>query len=120
MGLNEEAGNVKLPVSGSFGDSYAFGMAGTGGTSSSISPAELWTFLGFAVGKRELDNAGFTRGWRDEFPRFPKFPKFDNLKELRLEFEDSDMPEAYDFRFCSGVPRAEDGVTLFSNNNAGD
>ena len=95
-------------------------MAGTGGTSSSISPAELWTFLGFAVGKREPDNVGFARGWRDEFPRFPKFPRFDNLKELRLEFEDIDMPEAYDFRFCSGVSRAEDGVTLFSNSKAGD
>jgi hypothetical protein len=66
-------------------------MAGTGGTSSSISPAELWTFLGFGVGRRDPDNAGLARGWRDVFP---KFPRFDNLKELRLEFDDNDIPEA--------------------------
>lgn len=42
----------------SLGDSYALGMAGTGGTSSSSSlPAELCTFraFGFGVGSREVD-----------------------------------------------------------------
>jgi tRNA U34 5-methylaminomethyl-2-thiouridine-forming methyltransferase MnmC len=71
------------------GDSYAFGIAGTGGTSSSSPPAELCTFLVFGVGRRELDNAG-VRSWRDEFP---------NRRELRLELDDKEIPEAYDLRF---------------------
>lgn len=49
----------------SLGDSYALGMAGTGGTSSSSLPAELWTFLVLGVGN--LDNAALcgTRGCKD-------------------------------------------------------
>jgi hypothetical protein len=42
----------------SLGDSYALGIAGTGGTSSSsLFPAELFTFLCFGVGS--LDDAGW-------------------------------------------------------------
>jgi hypothetical protein len=77
--------------SGSFGDSYALGIAGTGGTSSpSFAPAELWTFLVFGVGSRDPVNAGFARGCSVAFA---------TLSELRLEFEDMEMPEAYDLRF---------------------
>ena len=48
------------------GDSYAFGMAGTGGTSSSsLFPAELCVFLDFGVGN--LDDAGGceVRAWNE-------------------------------------------------------
>jgi hypothetical protein len=90
------------------------GIAGTGGTSSSSSgPAELWTFLaGFGVGNRDPANAAF-RGCSVVFP---------TLKELRLEFEEMEIPEAYDFRFgfWSGVALADDGVTLFLKIIAGD
>lgn len=88
-------------------------MAGTGGTSSSSSaPAELWTFLGFGVGNRDPANAGF-RGCSVVFP---------TLKELRLEFEEMEIAEAYDLRFgfWSGVALADDGVTLFLKIIAGD
>jgi hypothetical protein len=111
--LDLEVGvKVKLLRSGSFGDSYAFGIAGTGGTSSSSSPpAELCTFRGFGVGKRELDNTGLVRIGIPEPPTF---------REFRLELEESEIPEAYDLRFCSGVARADDGVTLFSKSIAGE
>jgi hypothetical protein len=95
------------------GDSYAFGIAGTGGTSSSSSPpAELCTFLGFGVGRRDPDKAGLPRGKRDVA----------TLKEFALEVDDSETPDAYDLRFWvwSGVPRAEEGVTLFLKIMAGD
>ena len=52
----------------SFGDSYAFGIAGTGGTSNSSSfPAELW-IRGFGVGNREEFSGGGNcgmRGWSE-------------------------------------------------------
>jgi hypothetical protein len=112
LDLNEAVEKWKLLRSGSFGDSYAFGIAGTGGTSSSSSPpAELCTFLGFGVGRRELDKTGFARIGMAEPPIF---------KEFRLELEESEMPEAYDLRFCSGVARADEGVTLLSKIMAGE
>jgi hypothetical protein len=43
------------------------------------------------------------RGWRDPV---------DVRVELKLVLEDTDNPELYDFRLCSGVVRDEDGVTL--------
>jgi hypothetical protein len=42
------------------------------------------------------------------------------FKEFRLELEESEMPEAYDLRFCSGVARADEGVTLLSKIMAGE
>lgn len=86
-------------------------MAGTGGTSSSSPAAELCTFLVFGVGRRELDKTGLDRIGMAEFA---------TLSEFRLEFDDSDMPEVYDLRFCSGVARADDGVILLPNTMAGD
>jgi len=110
--LNDAAEKLKLLRSGSFGDSYAFGIAGTGGTSSGSSPpAELCTFLGLGVGKRELDSTGLARVGMAEPPL---------VKEFRLEFEESDIPEAYDLGFCSGVARADEGVTLLSKSIAGE
>jgi hypothetical protein len=82
----EEGVKVKLLRSGSFGDSYALGIAGTGGTSSSSSPpAELCTFRGFGVGRRELDITWLVRVGIPEPPI---------LREFRLELEESEMPEA--------------------------
>jgi len=50
----------------SLGDSYALGIAGTGGTSSSsLFPAELCTFLGFGVGSREDEGGWDNRGCKD-------------------------------------------------------
>jgi hypothetical protein len=110
--LYEDVEKLKLLRSGSFGDSYAFGIAGTGGTSSSSSPpAELCTFLGFGVGRRELDRTGLVRVGMPEPLTF---------RELRLELDESEIPEAYDLRFGSGVTRADDGVTLLSNKIAGE
>ena len=87
-------------------------MAGTGGTSSvSSGPGELCTFRGLGVGSREPGKDGPVRGCREPFPV---------RKELMLEFDDSEMPEAYDLRFCSGVARADDGVTLLLKIIAGD
>jgi hypothetical protein len=83
--LNDAVEKLKLLRSGSFGDSYAFGIAGTGGTSSSSSPpAELCTFLGFGVGRRELDTTVFARVGIEEVLIF---------REFRLEFEESEIPE---------------------------
>lgn len=36
---------------------------------------------------------------------------FPTLSEFKLELDEMEMPEAYDFR-CSGVARAEEGVML--------
>lgn len=84
--LNADVEKVKVLRSGSFGDSYAFGIAGTGGTSSSSSPpAELCTFRGFGVGRRELESTALVRVGIPEPPIF---------RELRLEFEESEMPDA--------------------------
>lgn len=50
----------------SFGDSYAFGIAGTGGTSSSsLFPAELWMLRGFGVGNLEDEGGSGIRGCND-------------------------------------------------------
>lgn len=98
-----EVENAKVLRSGSLGDSKAFGMAGTGGTSSSSPPAELWTFLDFGVGSREPEMAALGRKGALAFPTFSEF---------KLELDDIEMPEAYDFR-CSGVARAEEGVMLW-------
>lgn len=47
----------------SLGDSYAFGIAGTGGTSSSsLFAAELCTFLGLGVGSLDDEGGGGIRG----------------------------------------------------------
>ena len=103
--------NVKLPRSGSLGDSYAFGMAGTGGTSSCSPPAELCTFRGFGAGSREPEGAGLTRRGIEDGPTFSEF---------KLELDESETPEAYDLRFCSGVARADEGVMLPPCTMAGD
>lgn len=86
-------------------------MAGTGGTSSVSPPAELWTLRGFAVGSLELCRVRLVRRGIEEPPTF---------RELMLEVEDKEMPEAYDLRFCSGVARAEEGVSLFLIDIPGD
>jgi hypothetical protein len=83
--LRAEVENEKMLCSGSFGDSYAFGMAGTGGTSSSTSPAELWTLRGLGVGSRDPERAGLPRVWSVPVP---------SLNEFRLEFDDNDIPDA--------------------------
>lgn len=47
------------------GDSYAFGMAGTGGTSSVSPPAELWTLRGLGVGSRDAEMLWLSRCWSE-------------------------------------------------------
>jgi hypothetical protein len=79
---NEKVNEVR---SGSFGDSNAFGIAGTGGTSSSSPAAELCTFLVFGVGSRELASVGLVRMGMEEPAAF---------KELMLEVDEMEMPEA--------------------------
>lgn len=50
----------------SLGDSYALGMAGTGGTSSSsLFPAELCTLLAFGAGNREDGGGGGILGCKE-------------------------------------------------------
>ena len=43
-----------------------------------------------------------------------------SFREFTLEFDESEMPEAYDLRFGSGVARADEGVALLPKTTAGD
>ena len=90
------------------GDSYALGIAGTGGTSS------LFPVLGgsnWALGVGSLE---------DEVPA----GKSGNPPELRAEpklvLDDRDCPELYDLRLGSGVVLEDEGVTLFLWRGPGD
>ena len=85
-----------------FGDSYALGIAGTGGTPSSDA-VETTSFLLFNVGNR--DAAKF---WSDLV-----LPAFGARMELRLALEDTEIVELMDFRLGSGVVRLDDGVSIF-------
>jgi hypothetical protein len=87
----------------SLGDSYAFGIAGTGGTSSSSSAdAEFWPLLSFGAGRRDMEADCGKRGCREPV---------DVRTVLKLAFDPIERPELYDFLFGSGVVRAEEGVT---------
>ena len=66
----------------SLGDSYAFGIAGTGGTTSPL--AELWIGLGFGVGSLEVDWLWLSRCGCEPA---------EVLAELKLLLEDDDIPE---------------------------
>lgn len=101
----------------SFGDSYTFGIAGTGGTSSSASATVvewLWLLLLWLLplllcaevllsdGNLDEDVRGGARGWIDPV---------DVVRVLKLLVDPIDSPELYDFLLLmSGVVRAEDGV----------
>ena len=91
LGLAPAVEKENVWRSGSFGDSKALGIAGTGGTSSPSTPAELWTLRGFAVGNLELCKVGLVRRGMEE--------PLGGFKELMLDVEDKEMPEAYDLRF---------------------
>jgi len=80
-------------------------MAGTGGTSSSSIPAELCTFRGLGVGKRDDDKIWLFRELA---------PPFGVLRwtELALEVDDMDIPKESDLEGNSGEVRAEEGVRL--------
>jgi hypothetical protein len=67
----------------SLGDSYAFGIAGTGGTSSSAA-AELCMFLGFGVGRRHAEKLWLNRGCKDPV---------EVRIELKLVLDDTESPE---------------------------
>jgi hypothetical protein len=95
----------------SLGDSYALGIAGTGGTSSSSLPAELCTFLGLGVGNLELEIFGGSLGCKDPV---------DVLAVLKLAFEPMERPELYDLRLISGVVREDDGVGVFRGSMEGE
>jgi hypothetical protein len=97
----------------SFGDSYAFGIAGTGGTSSSSSwLAELWRFRAFGAGSREPAPWGFRCG-TDVVVEV-------RIVVLKLALEVTERPELYDFRFRSGVVREEEGVDIFRGSMEGE
>ena len=67
---------------------------------------------GFGAGIRRLFGPGLVRrGIEEGGP---------TLSEFKLELDESEMPEAYDLRFCSGVARAEEGVMLPPSLIAGD
>ena len=67
------------------GDSYALGMAGTGGTPSSSSAGMgLCTVVCFGAGKREVDEDGGTRGCAEPI---------DVLTVLKLVVEPTERPE---------------------------
>lgn len=83
------------------GDSYALGIAGTGGTSS-LSVALAASDGGFGVGSLEDDGPAGSGGTTVELCAEPK-----------LVLDDRDCPELYDLRLGSGVVREEEGVTLF-------
>lgn len=68
----------------SLGDSYALGIAGTGGTSSSSPSAELCTFLGLGVGSLDVEML-----WLSRCGRAP----FDVRAEALLVFDDNERPE---------------------------
>ena len=42
------------------------------------------------------------------------------FSEFKLEFDEPEMTEAYDLRFCSGVARADEGVMFPPMATAGD
>lgn len=86
----------------SFGDSYALGMAGTGGTSSSSSAGiGLCTVVCLGAGNRDVDEGCETRGCVEPI---------EVLTVLKLMDEVTERPELYDFRLISGVVLDEDGV----------
>lgn len=76
----------------SFGDSYTFGIAGTGGTSSSSS-FEAGMLIDLGAGKREPLFCG-KRGCNEPV---------DVLTVLLLVSEPTENPELYDFLLGSGV-----------------
>lgn len=84
-------------------------MAGTGGTSSSSFPAELWTFLGLGVGSLEVDGIGGMRGCSD--------PVDDDFG-VNTPFAPVEIP--YDLRLRSGVVRNDEGVVLFRGAKDGE
>lgn len=95
----------------SFGDSYALGIAGTGGTSSSsLLPAELCTLRPFGAGN--LDEAGGgIRGCRE-----PEEVR----AALKLALDPVERREPKDLRLISGVILINDGVGVFLGNIEGD
>ncbi len=95
----------------SLGDSYTFGMAGTGGTSSSSSPFDvLCRFKAFGAGNLELPPCEF-RAWIDPV---------DVRTVLKLFTEPTESPELYDFLFGSGVVREEEGVEILRGSMDGE
>jgi hypothetical protein len=96
----------------SFGDSYAFGIAGTGGTSPLSSwLAELCRFRAFGAGNRELQSCELRWGTDATEVR---------TVVLRLPLDVTERPELYDFLFRSGVVREEEGVEIFRGSMEGE
>lgn len=99
-------------VNVSFGDSYALGIAGTGGTYSSSSWLdELWVESGFGAGNRKLAICEL-RCWADAVDV--------RTVVLRLALEATERPELYDLRFKSGVVREEQGVEILRGSMEGE
>ena len=95
LGLAPAVEKENVWRSGSFGDSKALGIAGTGGTSSPSTPAELWTLRGFAVGNLELCKVGLVRRGMEE--------PLGGFKELMLDVEDKVFCECWENPECLRV-----------------
>jgi hypothetical protein len=88
----------------SFGDSYALGIAGTGGTSSSLLPAALCKLLAFGAGSRDERGGGGTLGCREPV---------DVRTALKLAFDPVERREPK-FKFI------DDGVGVLRGNAEGE
>jgi hypothetical protein len=97
----------------SLGDSYALGIAGTGGTSSSsLFPAALCTPLAFGVGNLDEATGCGARGCKEPV---------DVREVLWLALDQIERPELKDLRLISGVVLEDDGVTeVFLGSIEGD
>lgn len=94
----------------SLGDSYTFGIAGTGGTSSSSSFEAGILFIDLGAGRREPLFWG-KRGCSDPV---------DVLTVLLLASDPTENPELYDFLLGSGVVLWDDGVEVLRGSIEGD
>lgn len=95
----------------SFGDSYARGIAGTGGTSSSsLLPAELCTGLAFGAGNLD-EGGGGNLGCSEPV---------DVRAGLKLAVDPVESREPKDLRAMSGVRLIDDGVGVFLGSADGE
>jgi hypothetical protein len=95
----------------SFGDSYALGIAGTGGTSSSsLLPAELCTLRPFGAGSLD-ETGGGIRGCSEPV---------EVRAALKLALDPVERREPKDLRLISGVILISDGVGVFLGSIEGD
>jgi hypothetical protein len=105
--------NVVGSAGDSFGDSYARGIAGTGGTSSSsLLPAELCTGLAFGAGNLDDEGGGGNLGCSSD--------PVEVRAGLKLAVDPVESREPKDLRLMSGVMLTDDGVGVFLGSADGE